>query len=195
MRAGDAYMRRWTGLSLDKILACCLFGAKPCLKKTPKYCQLELRGHISMTFSFETILSKMSSVKFGHFVSTKVNIYSFRIWQVIRECDAVKYITIVLSLMANYYKSTISNGIKQFQRMADDILIEDPHTGTHAWIEIVAMPLLLTNVDNRRTFLWWPLTLGVPIPNSLVHKWYFCNLTSVIFQLVPWVDIYKNPEN
>ena len=38
LRHGDAYLRRWTGLSLVQIMACCLFGAKPLPETKLEYC-------------------------------------------------------------------------------------------------------------------------------------------------------------
>ena len=48
-----AYRHQWTGSALVKVMACGLFSAKPLPDPMLAYCQLDLRGQISVKFEFE----------------------------------------------------------------------------------------------------------------------------------------------
>ena len=50
VRPSDAHMDQWTKLSLFKIIACRLFGAKPLSEPVLTYYQLHPKEYISMKF-------------------------------------------------------------------------------------------------------------------------------------------------
>ena len=76
----DAYMRRWTGSALVKIMACRLVGAKPLYELMLEYCQLDPCEQTSVKFEsrYKTFhpwkrIWKCRLRNGGHFIQRNMN--------------------------------------------------------------------------------------------------------------------------